>query len=169
MDFVRRYMLSLICASMLCGILNDLTQKTFFHKQMQFVCGILILVTILQPFYRFTIPEFSTLDTLFHAEAESAINRGRDMHNNAFTKVIKQEMEAYILKEAAAAGADVSVFIEILSSVPTIQARAEITGAVNEVQKGILEAAMSRLEITKENQKWISQEYNDSNSLFPEN
>lgn len=168
MDAIRRYVLSIISAAILCGILNDLTQKSFFHKQMRFVCGVFMLLTILQPAFSLSIQELS-LDTSFRSEAEAAITNGRTMYDNSLAKVIQQEMEAYILKEANQAGADVSVRIKVPSPEPPIQAYAEINGVIGDQEKHRLEAALEQLGIPKGNQTWSTQESNDLNSLFPEN
>ena len=163
MEAIREYALSLICAALISGILLDLSEKTGFQKQLRLVGSIFFACILLGPLISLRIPELNKLGSSYLTEAEEAAAQGENIRIRSLATIIRQETEAYILKEARAIGADVDVQVELDNGNPPSPVAVTLRGsfdASSETQLGALLA--DELGIPKEHQTWIRQQPHSS-------
>ncbi|MGM9603586.1 MAG: hypothetical protein ACI3XG_00800 [Faecousia sp.] len=163
MEAIRQYALSLICAALIAGILLDLSEKTSFQKQLRLVCSIFFACILLRPLLSLRFPELTQLGDSYLTQAEEAAAQGENIRIRSLRAIIRQETEAYILKEARAIGADVDVQVELDNGDPPAPVAVTLRGsfdASSETQLGGLLA--DELGIPKEHQTWIRQQPHSS-------
>ena len=151
MEAVRQYTLSLICAAVIVGILLDLSDKTGFQKQLRLVCGIFFAFILLRPLISLRFPDMTQFWGSYLTRAEEAASQGENIRIRSQAMLIRQETEAYILKEARAIGADVDVLVGSFD-------------ASSEEQLGKLLA--DEVGIPKEHQTWIRQQPRSSGNSW---
>ncbi len=153
MDNVKGYLLSIICAALICGILSGLVQSGFARDLLKMICGLCLTLCILRPLSRIRWEEWLDFTVPYEAEARQTAAMGEKMAAGAMSDIIKQRAEAYILDKAASLNAELE--IEIILNVEQIPASATLSGKVSPYAKRKLEAFLETdLGITKENQRW---------------
>lgn len=163
MTEIRSYFFSVLCTVLICGILIDLSEKTFFQKQLRMVGSVLLVLTILNPLLHIQLPELIDPWEAYLQEAREAAAKGEAISRQAETQLIKQETEAYILKEAKALGADIRIEITMEDSIPPIPVAAEIYGSYDaDMENALKQILVEAARIPKESQTWIRQESSES-------
>lgn len=159
MEALRQYALSLICAALIIGILLDLSEQTGFQKQLRLVCSVFFACILLRPLVSLRFPEVTQFWSNYMTLAEDAAAQGENIRIRSLATIIRQETEAYILKEARAIGADVDVQVELNNGNPPVPVAVTLRGsfdASSEEQLGKLLA--DEVGIPKEHQTWIRQQ-----------
>ena len=167
MEAIRQYALSLICGAMILGILLDLSEKAGFSKQLRLVGSIFLTGLLVSPLFSLPLRELPQLDEAFQAQAEEAAARGEEIRIRSLSTLIREECEAYILKEARAIGADVDVLVELNNGNPPVPVAVTLRGsfdASSEEQLGKLLA--DEVGIPKEHQTWIRQQSRSSGNSW---
>lgn len=165
MEAIRGYALRVICAALICGILTDLSEKFGFQKQIRLVCSIYFACILTGPILSARLPAVSQWEDIYLPQAQEAAAQGEEIRIRSMAAIIRQECEAYILKEAKAMGADVEVEIELDNGYPPAPAAVTLRGAFDasaEMRLGRLLA--DELGIPKEHQTWIRQQSHSSGS-----
>ena len=165
MEAIRGYALRVICAALICGILTDLSEKFGFQKQIRLVCSIYFACVLTGPILSARLPAVSQWEDIYLPQAQEAVAQGEEIRIRSMGAIIRQECEAYILKEAKAMGADVEVEIVLNNGYPPAPAAVTLRGAFDasaEMQLGRLLA--DELGIPKEHQTWIRQQSHSSGS-----
>lgn len=156
MEDLCQYVLSVIVAALLCGIIPGFFQKSTSQELIRLVCGIVLTITVIAPIlgYDFSIPE--DLSLAFSEKSESAVSEGEEMSNSAMADIIKAELEAYVLDKAAEMNAEISIEIRLSEETPPVPVSAVIHGTLSpSVRQKLQKVLTSQLEIAKENQQWI--------------
>lgn len=167
MEAIRRYVLSIICAAIVCGILSDLAGKSFFQKQMKLACSVFLAFVFLKPLVNGSLPELIQNNS-YLISAEEAAAQGESIRIRSLASIIKQEAEAYVLKEAKSVGADITVQIALDYGNPPTPNAATIYGSFDASSETHLSRILSEeLGIPKEHQTWIRQDSYASNNLLP--
>ncbi len=159
MEGIRQYALSLICAALIVGILQDISEKTGFSKQFRLVGSIFLTGILISPLVSLRLRSLPQLDFQYQLQAEEAAAQGQEIRIRSLSAIIREECEAYILKEARAIGADVEVQIELNAEYPPAPSAVTVQGcfyANAEMQLSGLLA--DELGIPKEHQTWIRQQ-----------
>lgn len=165
MEAIRGYALRVICAALICGILTDLSEKFGFQKQIRLACSIYFAFVLTGPILSARLPAVSQWEDIYLPQAQEAAAQGEEIRIRSMAAIIRQECEAYILKEAKAMGADVEVEIELDNGYPPAPAAVTLRGAFDasaETRLGRLLA--DELGIPKEHQTWIRQQSHSSGS-----
>lgn len=165
MDAIRDYALRVICAALISGILTDLSEKFGFQKQIRLVCSIFFACVLIRPILSLPLPALSQWEETYLPQAQEAAAQGEEIRIRSTAAIIRQECEAYILKEAKAIGADVEVQVELDNGYPPAPAAVILRGAFDasaETRLGRLLA--DELGIPKEHQTWIRQQSHSSGS-----
>lgn len=163
MDEIRKYILSIVCASLLSGILSDIAEKTFFAKQTRIACSIFLALSCLMPVAQEKMPEINWGMLLNTDEANTAVMKGEQLRIQSFAGIIKEEAEAYIFREARSIGADISIDIELGTGDPPAPVSSVVKGCIDASCESELSRIISQLGIPKEQQIWIRQEPHESN------
>lgn len=165
METIRAFILSLVCASLISGILTDLSQKTFFFKQIKLVCSLFLALTALMPLIHWRFPDFRQTDSFFLMQAQEAVQEGEQIRIHSIADIIKDQSEAYILNEARAIGANISVEIGLQYEDPPIPFSSTIRGCFDASCELMLSRVLTHeLGIQKEHQTWIRQEIKSDSS-----
>lgn len=159
MDAFRNYLLRLICAALVAGILSDLSEKTSFKKQMRLVCSLFVTVALLEPLVHLSLPNLEQLGNQFLSDAKEAVVRGENFRVRSVAGIIKDEAESYIQKEASAIGAELTVEITLDAGDPPAPESVILRGSFDASSEWEISSILTReLGIPKENQTWIRQE-----------
>ena len=165
MEVLRSYVLSVVCAALVCGVLTDLSEKTGFAKPLRLVCSIFMAYTLVSPLMRFRFPGWEARNNCYWADARSAAARGENLHALSVAAIIRQETEAYILKEAKSIGANLEVEVELDSGEPPAPSAVTLRGDFDEsIETRLSRLLADELGIPKEHQTWIRQQSHSSSN-----
>ena len=165
MEAIRGYALRVICAALICGILTDLSEKFGFQKQIRLVCSIYFACVLTGPILSVRLPAVSQWEDIYLPQAQEAAAQGEEIRIRSMAAIIRQESEAYILKEAKALGADVEVEIELDNGYPPAPAAVTLRGVFDaSAETRLCRLLADELGIPKEHQTWIRQQSHSSGS-----
>ncbi len=157
MDGIRQYVISLIAASLLCGILNTLfEEKSGAGHLVKLVSGIFLAFVVIRPIANIELQEVLSPFTEFKSESQLAVMDGKNMAREETTDIIIQRTKAYILERGKEMNVTLSVEITLNNDPTPVPVKVMIAGKVSpytrEKLSNILE---NNLGIAKENQIWI--------------
>lgn len=156
MEGLRTYALSVISAALLVSILMDLWEKSAFRKQLRLVAGVFFATILFRPLLRLTVPDISLSRSFFSEAGELAAQDGEKRYIQSLSQLIQQEAQAYILKEAAAIGAEVQVELELDTGNPPAPCSVTLRGSFDGSQEEALSKLLSEeFGIPKERQTWM--------------
>ena len=154
MDAIRRYVITLTAAAMLCALVKAITAgRKGQEKILSLVCGIFLLATALGPLGLLRLPDLSDPTAQVQAEAGRMASQAEDETKRQMAAIISEEAASYILDKADALGLqlEVQVEAELLPCVGRLQgaaspyARSQLSGQIE-----------TELGIPKERQVWSS-------------
>ena len=114
MDEIRHYIISVVAAAVICGIITSLTgKKGTIGGIIKFLCGLFLTITAISPWVglRFS-DEFSFWEN-FRSEAQAAVREGEVTGAEMRSTIITDQLETYILEKADSLGLTVSVEISL--------------------------------------------------------
>lgn len=157
MESLRAYIMSVICAAVICGILQMLVPKGTVSTLVRVITGLVVVITALSPFINEEIFRWDLRFDRIVSDGSSAIIAGQDAASELLKERIKKETESYILTKASAMGLNLSVEVEVASDFPNVPESVILNGNVTPYGKQQLIAYLSsELGIPEENQKWMS-------------
>ncbi len=156
MGSIKVYVLRIVIAAIVCGIVRSLLkEKTATGKMANLLCGILMAITILSPFASISFRNISSFYEDIELDASKYVNDGKTAAQESAAEIIKSQTEAYILDKANNLGLQIAVEVELDDSNNSVPCGVVITGAVSPYAKGTLGTYMQEyLGIPKENQQW---------------
>lgn len=153
MALLRTYILRIVTAAMISGLVMAMTQSSSFSSVIRLVSGVFLSAVVLQPLSG-GLPEISlnwTANTTREGEALAA--EGSQAAQDAMADIITEELEAYIWDKAADLNAAVEA--ELTLGEDLLPVGVTIRGTVSDLAKGELEQLLEEeLGIPKENQTW---------------
>lgn len=157
MEEFCRYVMSVISAALVVGILTDLSGKNgSISAVIRLIGGLFLAFAIASPVAKL---DFSNVDRFFEEfslEGEYHAGTGEAEADNAYRSIIKSEAEAYILDKADAMQAQIQAEVTLSDGDVPIPVSVRLSGDVSPYAKAQLEAMLEEeLGISKENQKWI--------------
>lgn len=155
MGEIRQYLLALVAAALVCGVVKKLVAgKKQIKGMVDMICGIFLAVTVLSPWVDVQIPDMRSFVQTFNVEANEVAQEGSNRASEQRQGIIKQEVKTYILEKAHARNMniDVDVILDINSGMPN---GVKITGDVSPYDKAVLSQYIAQtLSIPEESQKW---------------
>ena len=152
---MKQYIVSVITAALICGILTGIMNECGVKQLLKLLCGLFLTFTVLQPIAHFTVPEIPDLEE-FSAEAEKASMEGKRITEDAFTRIITDQAEAYILDKAKTM--EVFLTAEVATSSEDglpVPKSVVLEGDVSmEARQKLSQIIADELGIPKENQVW---------------
>ena len=152
MDAIRRYVITLTAAAMLCALVKAITAgRKGQEKILSLVCGIFLLATALGPLGLLRLPDLSDPTAQVQAEADRMASQAEDETTRQMAAIIAEEAASYILDKADALGLQVELDAELLPCGVRLQgaaspsARSQLSGQIE-----------TELGIPKERQVWSS-------------
>jgi len=155
MESLRQYVLQLIAAALLCGIVTGLVNKGHLKEIVKIICGIFLSITALQPMVGMDMSFLTDYIDQFSDVTAEAVASGEEFARDSTGEIIKAECEAYILDKAAELNTQITVTVKLSKDNPPIPVSVQISGAVTPYIRLRLEEIIQQdLGITKENQIW---------------
>lgn len=157
MEGLRQYIISVITAAMICGLVTAFSgSKT--GSSMKMIAGLFLTMTIVTPFFQIKRLDFSDIFVPYIRESEQCIAYGEKAAQDATAQIIKEQVCAYILDKAESLGLTVSIEVFLEEKSPYLPDRISISGSVSPQDKARLESYISEtLGIPKEKQQWTGQ------------
>lgn len=148
-----RYVLSLITAALIGGILTGLLPGSSCGKALKLLCGIFLMAAVLRPLGSLTLPDLDTWLESWDREAEAAARVGEDYLQAQKRQVISQRLEAYILDKAEQLGAQLTAKVTLDGQ--DCPEAVTLEGTWSQTQQEQLRQLLeTELGIPKERQQW---------------
>lgn len=158
MDQVRQYVISVISAAILCGIVNIITEGKHAHTAIiRMITGIFMSITLISPLLKMQIDGLTEYTDRLFSEGNMAVANGKDIAQDELCSIIKSRTEAYILDKANSMKLDIEVEVEVNLGdeyLPLPNA-VTLTGSVSPYSKDVLSGYIANeLGIPREDQVW---------------
>ena len=101
MEALRQYVISVVAAAMLCGIVVRLFPNGSGKQVGKLICGLFLAYTVLSPISRVDFSKLPDFSLRYMDDAEDAAAMGENLARDSMADIIKEETEAYILDKAA--------------------------------------------------------------------
>ena len=157
MSQIREYVLGILAAAMICGIVLCFAEKSKEGPLLKLICGLVLTFSLAEPVLNIRSGDWKSLGLDFQMEADEAAEAGRVQGENKVRELIKQETEAYIMDKAREL--DLHIGAEVILSDQALPAPAAvtITGTLPPYGKAKLSRIIQEeLGIPREKQTWIS-------------
>lgn len=157
MSGIRTYILGVVVAAVLCGIVQSIVPKDgTIAVSMKLLMGLLMTLAVLRPWVSISFDGLFGWTSTITQEAERIVSEGKLMGELAYREGIKQGLEAYILDKGAAMGALLEVEIIVSDDDLPVPVAAKIKGALSPYAKEILQRTLTEeLGISEEELHWI--------------
>ena len=154
---VRNYLMSVITAAILCGIVNTLIgKKSGYASVVRLISGICMMLTVISPMMKVRLTDFNSYIGSFSQQAEDAVSEGEQMANEELRTIIKSRTEAYILDKAVSLDLNVVVEVMLNNDIPPLPCAVRISGSASPYTKKALSKYIANdLGIAEEDQTWI--------------
>lgn len=155
MEALGQYILSVILAALICGILSSLVPDSG-KAWMQLLCGLVMVICLIRPFSGIQNLDFSLIEDTIQQDGNDWSNQGEKMARNAMSDIITQNSQAYIMDKAEQLGIHVRVKIHVSNDTIPVPVGAELYGEVSPYARLQLESLIEdALGIAKENIRWM--------------
>ena len=155
MDGIREYLIGVVAAALLCGIITTLTgTKGTVGVAVKLVSGLLMLLAVIRPWTSISLDGLFGWADDITAGGTGFVASGEMMAGEAYRASIKQQTEAYIVDEAKALDCDLTV--EVILSTDGVPSQVKLAGEVSPyVRQTLTNLITERLGIKREDQIWI--------------
>ena len=154
LDGLCRYVICVVAAALLSGILTRLTQRCSSGEIVRMLCGIFTTIVLIQPMIG---GKELILDSELQGlgkQAEAISEEGTAEAENLRKEFIKQRVEAYISNRAETIGAEIQASVSLGEDCVPVSVR--ITGKISPLNRSRLaQVIVSELGIPREQQEWI--------------
>lgn len=155
MSRMGQYVLSLLCAGILCGIGPRLLRDSGARELLKILCGLFLTVTLLSPLPGLDVEGSIRRILPASFSGEELSREGEAMSKEAMAQIIKTELKSYILDKAAQLGARIQVRVELSGDDIPLPSSVTVEGTFTREQKEVLQKLLEeQLGITKEAQEW---------------
>jgi len=156
MESLGKYLLSIVIAAAICGIMNGLVSgKQASGSIIRLISGIFMAITVITPLVKIEFDDFESYVDAINTDAQNSSEMGVSAAEIETAKIIKQQLEAYILDKAEALHLSVSVELVMTEDFPPSPYAVQISGSVSPYNKKVLsEYISSELSIPEERQTW---------------
>ena len=155
MEALRQYVISVVAAAMLCGIVVRLFPNGSGKQMGKLICGLFLAYTVLSPISRVDFSKLPDFSLRCMDDAEDAAAMGENLARDSMADIIKEETEAYILDKADS-DLNAQVRVEVAVGEDNLPAAVTISGEASPYARRQIQAMIANdLGISKENQTWI--------------
>jgi len=103
--FAQEWVRAIAGAALICAAASALTPKGKVKGILKLVCGIVLIMAMINPLLDGTLPELSLDLSAYRQKADEIIGEAEEKENGLSRRIIEGEMEAYILDKARSLGA----------------------------------------------------------------
>ncbi len=155
MEGIRYYILSFVCAAIICSIIKLLVARTGkIASLMNIVCGLFIGITALSPIMDFKLPDYNSNIQNVYETANQISQEAVFTTREDIAGIITEETQAYILEKASSLDMDVVVEVN-LNEEDLIPESVVVVGPVAPYEKKLLANYIQQtLDIPEERQQW---------------
>ena len=154
MGSLREYVIRIVAAALLCGIVIRLTQHSTSGKIVRLLCGVFMTIVLIQPLASTNVSLWESILPDITQEAEAVTAEGAAAAEDIRREYIKQRVEAYILSRAKTMEADIQANVSLDED--CIPVSVSIAGRISPLSRSRLSQMIaSELGIPKERQEWI--------------
>ena len=159
MDAIRKYLISLCAAALLCALVRALVPGGRMKKLCSLLCGIFLMTAALSGISDWQLSDFAQELSKMQVAAEQARTGVEIRNREALCAIIKSKTEAYIWDKAQELGLSVSVDVSIEEDgAYPYPAAVQISGQFTEMQRQNLARYIEEnLAIGKERQIWTNE------------
>ncbi len=156
MDGIRQYLLSVIAAAILCGIVTGLSgNRGSQTKIIKLLCGLFLGITVISPLAKIQLDDFSAYIGDISLDGQEVVDRGAQITLEALSKSIKSQTEAYILDKAISLGLELEVEVTLNEENPPLPDSVSLKGSVSPFAKEKLKTWIENdLGIPEDKQRW---------------
>ena len=156
MEGIREYLIGVIVAALICGMVTALTDsKGTVAMSLKLVSGLMMLLAVVRPWVTLSLDGLFGWTDGIMADGTSYTTSGQIMAQEAYRTGIKTQTEAYIVDEARALGCDLSVKVTLSNDDLPVPAQVTLTGSISPYARQVLSQMMAeRLGIEREDQIW---------------
>ena len=157
MDGIRKYLLGVICAAVICSVVNTLAGKKTAHGAIiRLISGLFMAITLISPLVNIKLTDYADYFNNFSIDADAAVASGAASATEELRSIIKSQTEAYILDKADSMDAVLDVEVTLNDDDPPVPCGVRITGSISPYSKEILSSFIANdLSIAKEDQIWM--------------
>ena len=156
MENIRSYLLGVVAAAILCGIVTRLLgQKGTQGTMAKLMAGLFLAFTVIRPMANISLDDLTDFADRYADAGQQAALEGELLTKEALASSIKTQTEAYILDKAAALSLDLKVEVTVSGEgIPTPTA-VRVSGKASPYAKRRLQSIITEdLGIDKECQTW---------------
>lgn len=156
MDYIRQYLLSVICASILVSIITAfLGEKSHQSGIFKLITGVFIIFTVISPVVNVQIQEFQDYFKGISENAQRTVQQGELMSQKSTQSIIKDKLEAYILDKASSLNLDLDISITLKDEAVATPEEIIISGNASPYGKKMLQTFLvNEIGIPEEKQLW---------------
>lgn len=161
MDGIRKYLLSVISAAIICSIVNILSgKKSAPSSLIRLISGIFMALTLISPLVNIRLSDYADYFSGFTVDANAAVAFGESAATDALRSIIKSQTEAYILDKADSMEVALDVEVTLNNENPPVPCGVMITGSFSPYSKEVLSQYIANdLGISKEDQVWTAKTF----------
>ena len=155
MEEIREYVLSVVCAAIVCSIVSVLAgQKGTAAPMRKLLYGLFLCLTVIRPVAKLRMEDFTLYTEDLNRDALAAAAMGTGIYEESLAEIISEQTEAYILDKAQSLDLNLTVTVQTdRSGIPN---RVTLRGnAGGDAQQRLSEMLEEDLGIPKERQLWI--------------
>lgn len=156
MESLRTYLIGLVAAAILTGIVTQLMgDKGTQGALIKLISGLFLVFTVIAPISNIDLSGLRDFSADFSEAGEEAALIGEDITRESLAAVIKQRSEAYILDKAAGLDVELEVDVTVSDDKMPVPSAVLIRGKVSPYAKARLQSIIvQNLGIDKEKQIW---------------
>ena len=156
MDGIREYLIGVVAAALLCGIITTLIgTKGTVGIAVKLVSGLLMLLAVIRPWTSITFDGLFGWAEVITADGTGFVSSGEIMADEAYRASIKQQTEAYIVDEAKALDCELTVEVILSTDDIPVPKQVRLAGEVSPYARQTLTNLMvERLGIEREDMIW---------------
>ena len=156
MDGIGAYLLSVICAAAVYGIVMHIFEmKGALGATVKLAAGLFLAFTVMSPISRWAGGGITDFGSILGGDGSYAVEQGKSLTHQALSECIKARCEAYILDKAEDMELTLSVEVGLSSDDIPVPNSVRISGNISPYKKTKLQSILvNDLGIEEEDQIW---------------
>lgn len=154
MKAVSGYLLSIVCASVICAIVSSFVkERKQINTMVKLLSGIFLSITVISPLKGIALPNIADELDVVERNAQDISTDAQSQATDEIKSIIKKRLEAYILEKADRL--EVTLQTDITLDDSLLPERIILTGNVTPYEKQQIQKIIAEdIGIAKEDQIW---------------
>ena len=154
MAMIKQYLLSILCAALVCSVLTTIIGKNkTIGSIIKMLCGIFLAVTVVTPITNWDFSNLNILPDEWYDKTAS--NFGEVYSDEQMIANIKEQTKAYILDKAEQMGSEVAVEVTLNEAYPYAPNSVVLSGTISPYNRVRLSEIIAKdLAIPEDKQIW---------------